>query len=283
MINSIIEITDNPEIDFSYKAVRGVHLLGLSEFPDAERQLKSCLEQLRSANLPCLSTFAENKLAGVLNVLALLRLRVERKDILGIRYLEEARYFYNKMLRESSFTPLGEAPIYAEIAATYCFQADWTTARGYYDRAIAACTKAPLYKILSAKCDIQIGDLDEARQKLNNIEIVELDRTAYVDYAFQCAALAIESRSNEDVALAKQHLDKSDPRWPYFREERDSYKIALLSQKGSSEAAESGYRIGILSGLLKYVNISPGLFGVSIDLNKIIEDFIAKRGHDATS
>jgi hypothetical protein len=50
-----------------------------------------------------------------------------------------------------------------------------------------------------------------------------------------------------------------------------------LSRKGSEERAAAGALIRLLSGVLRYANIRPGLFGVSIDLNKIIEDMIAKK------
>jgi hypothetical protein len=51
-----------------------------------------------------------------------------------------------------------------------------------------------------------------------------------------------------------------------------------LSRRGSKEIEESGRRLGFFSGTLRYVNISPGLFGVSVDVNKVIEDMISERG-----
>jgi hypothetical protein len=40
--------------------------------------------------------------------------------------------------------------------------------------------------------------------------------------------------------------------------------------------------MGIISTILRYVNISRRLFGVSVDLNKIIEDAVAKRADKTT-
>jgi tetratricopeptide (TPR) repeat protein len=209
---------------------------------------------------------------------ASIRLFLGGDHIQALRYLREARYLYNKLLRECEFTPLGEAAVYRTMADTYWFEGDWGTAGRYYDRAMASYQeRGDLYKILSAKCDIQLGELESARRKLREVDPAKLDPTEYVDYSFQYAALALKSATAEDGELAKSHLEKVAPRWPYFREARDMYRIALLSREGSKERAEAGRVISLLSGLLTYVNIRPGAFGVSVDVNKAIEDWIEKR------
>jgi len=191
--------------------------------------------------------------------------------------LEESRYLYNKLLRECDFTALGKAAAYRGMTDTYWFQADWKSARHCYELALPEYQKKnDIYRILSAKCDIQLGESEPARRKLREINAAGLDREEYSDYAFQYAALALMSGDSEDEALAKSYLENLEPRWPYFREARDRYKIALLSKKGSKERAEASRLMRLFSGILRYVNISPGFFGVSVDLNKVIEDAIAR-------
>jgi tetratricopeptide (TPR) repeat protein len=250
LADRVIELTDDTGLGFSYGALKGLHSIVIGKFRDAERQISSCIEELRTANLPSPFPFVENRLAYALTMMAFIHLLSRRVDTQAVRYLREARYLYNKLLRETRFTALGEAAIYSEMAETYCFQADWKTARQYYNLAIARYQKEDLYKVLSAKCDIQLGDVDSAGRVLREIDAAKLGPAGYTDYAFQYAALALKSGDAEDVELAKSYLDKSKPRWPYFREERDRYKIALFAEGIERDRGERP-ATGVLFGNLE--------------------------------
>ena len=280
LADRIVDLTDDPGIVFNYGALKGIYSMLLGELDDAERQISSCIEKLRTARPTRLSPFVENKLAKALATKVAIRLHSMDADIQTARDLGEARYFYNKLLKERKFTAKGEADVYVEMADTYCFEADWKLARYYYDLARQSDPEEELYKILSAKCDIQLGELQSVRCKLREVDATKLDLAGYADYAFQYAALALRSEDAEDVEYAKSYLAKTKSRWPYFREERDKYKISLLSQKRSKERVKAGRQLGMLSTILRYVNIGPGLFGVSVDLNKVIEDWAAKKEGD---
>lgn len=84
------------------------------------------------------------------------------------------------------------------------------------------------------------------------------------------------------MECAKSYLAKEESRWPYFRERRDKLIIALFAGEGSKQNPVAAPKSGVLLTILRYVNISPGLFGVSLDLNKVIEDWAAKK-KDVTS
>jgi tetratricopeptide (TPR) repeat protein len=213
--------------------LRRVYSLGLGELRDAERQMSSCIAELRIANLPRLSSFVENRLASVLAIRASLRCsHFMHQDGQATRDLEEARYLYNKMLREAELTEFGQAAIDSEMGDTYSFQEDWRAARSYYDRATDRSQQNnDIYRIMSAKCDIQLGEMGPAKRKLREVDGMKLRPMEYVDYALQYAALAIKSGNAEDVELAKRYLDQAEPRWPYFRDMRDKYRIALLSRE----------------------------------------------------
>ncbi len=277
LADRIVDLTDDPGLAFNYGALKGVYSMLLGELDDAERQISSCIEELRTARPARLSPFVENKLANALVTKASIRLHSEDADIQTARDFGEARYLYNKLLRECKFTAKGEASVYVEIADTYCFELDWKSARHYHDLARQSDQEEELYKILSAKCDIQLGELECAKRKLQNVDATKLDLAGYVDYAFEYAALAIKSEDAHDVECARRYLEKTESRWPYFREQRDKLTIAPLSRERSKGVADATTEMGLFSILLRYVNISPGLFGVSLDLNKVIEDWMEKK------
>jgi hypothetical protein len=181
------------------------------------------------------------------------------------------------LLRECKFAARGEAGVYVEMADTYCYEADWKAARHYYDLARKNNRENELYKILSAKCNTHFGELESARLKLQEVDATKLDIPGFADYAFQYAQLALTSKDAHDVECAKSFLSKVESRWPYFREQRDKFIITLLSGEGIKQVSIAEPKNGMLLKMLRYVNISPGLFGVSLDLNKVIEDWAANK------
>ena len=174
LADRIVDLTEDPGIAFNYCALKGFYSILLGELSDAERQMSRCIEELRTARAARLSPFVEKKLAMALATKAAIRLNSMDADIRTARDLGEARSLYNKLLRECKFTPRSEADIYMEMADTYCYEADWKSARHYYDLAHQSVEDDAIYTILSAKCDIHLGELKPARHKLQEVDRTKL-------------------------------------------------------------------------------------------------------------
>ncbi|MCK4819426.1 hypothetical protein KA005_26875, partial [bacterium] len=126
-----------------------------------------------------------------------------------------------------------------------------------------------LTRVFLARSACNNGECAETRQLLESIDDSLLDESERFDLAIVWALMAATSLVVGDISEAKTRLKAIEAHDPFFIQLRDQWMIALLEAKPKSE---SGKIRNLILSLNKYVILNPNLFGIGLNINRIIDD-----------
>lgn len=104
---------------------------------------------------------------------------------------------------------------------------------------------------------------------------MSLDNGLFYDYAVTWAILATITLTLDDIQAAKGYLRQAKAHWPLFLEQRDSMLIQLMELTPKTPVGKLRSLLQILN---RYVSLNPNLFGIGININRIVEDIDRKTG-----
>ncbi|MFO7773544.1 MAG: tetratricopeptide repeat protein [Dehalococcoidia bacterium] len=160
------------------------------------------------------------------------------------------------------------ADLEKSLGDCWSFLGNYDEAVRHYDASLKQ-ESADLTRIFLARAQANLGAMKAARETLLSVDSLQFDVYAHYDFAMSWACLATQSLDSEDIETAKLHLKKAQPFWPIFVSHRDSALIGLLEM--SPRKTREGFR-SLMKVLNRYVSLNPNLFGIGINVNRIVDD-----------
>jgi hypothetical protein len=125
------------------------------------------------------------------------------------------------------------------------------------------------------------GNSDEAASVLASINLATMRELLKLEYWHAAAAVAIARRDETALAKALEKLRGLDLPGLYWPKVRDHFVKEL--SKSSAPPGDTRSRLARALRLTSsYLDVKPGLFGVALNLNTVLED-IAERLEKAAS
>jgi hypothetical protein len=181
--------------------------------------------------------------------------------------------------RKGGFAAAYAAELEKAIGDCWSFLKEYDDAVMHYEASLKQ-KAADLTRVFLARAQANLGDLIASRRTLLSVDSSQLDVYAHYDFAMAWTNLAMRSLDKEDITTAKLHLKIAQAFWPIYVSERDSALIGLLEL--SPRKAKVGLRrlIGMLN---RYVSLNPNVFGIGLNLNRIVEDVGAEKQKEASN
>ncbi|MBY2937940.1 SEC-C domain-containing protein [Rhizobium leguminosarum] len=271
-LDRILEVSKDLGDQLQYRASKAVQYFLIGDARAAEELFSEVVELGRKPeNLPL------TKYQRHMYVRAFQHLGMLRHDS---KILEESISTFNEIMMDGSWTPIGQAAIYREIAECYKFLEQWhdaeTTVRTGLDL-----HDTPIDRIHLAEALLYQKKATEACAEIDRLKPAELLSPALDDYCLAYAAIAIWSEDQQRLGFAKAHLESYNPDEPYFRERRLNLLLTVnegiskqkISQDQKDASAPKG---GFLALLSKFLMVQPNFGGIGLNFNAIFEE-LAKR------
>ena len=171
-------------------------------------------------------------------------------------------------VNDKKYAAAYSAEIEKSLGDCWSFLGDYDEAVRHYEASLKQ-ESADLTRVFLARAQANLGDMKAARETLLSVNSSQFNVYAHYDFAMSWACLATRSLDSEDIETAKLHLKKAQSFWPIFISQRDSALIGLLEM--SPHKTEGGFR-SLIWILNRYVSLNPNLFGIGINLNRIVDD-----------
>jgi tetratricopeptide (TPR) repeat protein len=268
ILDRILLNTDNQSYKLQYSVLKGIAYSLINDMRYGCEIIRTAINNYVSLNERDKSPYGDYQLAHALELLGQVSNDVDsisKADLHYARILEEA-----KQLGYST-------ALLAEI--TKCI-GDCKAFLGQYKEAIRFYKESLIYdaidntKVFLARAYANDGNTDLSRQILKSINAKPFDDAFFYDYAVSWAILATHSLRPEDIEVAKVQLKVAKPHWPLFVEHKDAMLIQLME---ITPKTSTGKLRGLVDALNRYVSLNPNLFGIGININRIVED-IGRRG-----
>ena len=173
-------------------------------------------------------------------------------------------------------TPLGFAEIYWERGKLFSDHEMYNEAVQDLESSLTYSYNYPAV-IALIECYCQLDRITDAEASLNGIKDVHLPDEYQLEYLQAKAVLAIKKK---DIVIARkitEELKQLKLRELYFQRTRDKLCLNLLMSIEEGRASDS---LGILKSLgklfrglsstLQYLELKPNIFGLGINVNKIL-------------
>jgi len=246
-----------------YSCLKGVAYCLICDVEKGCQILEHAIARYRHADAEDRSLHGDHCLARALYTLGAFRQNdsIVREAITQFqRLLDEAQeHCFSADIRGQLICSIGECLV---------FVGDPQAAIESYNMSLQ--TKAePITRIYLAKAHVFAGNPAAGRQALESVKLEELSKVNHYDFAITWAVLAAATRGSGDIERAKNELRKTRSNDPLFIQQRDRSLIKLLETTPTSDV---GTFRTILRSLNRYVTLRPSIFGVGVDINKIIDD-----------
>ena len=262
LYDRILDLTTDPSHQLQYAAAKGVTVCLIGEMRKGCERLRDAVGQYRSLDVERRSQYGDFVLARVLIVLA---------ELSGDKQVASEALSEYRRLRDAAqpeeFLPSYFAELDKSLGDCHTFLGQYADAI-QCDQESLRIEDSELTKVFLARAYANSGSLSTARTLLDQITTSELRAPQLYDYAMSWAVLATVSLERPDIDLARDKLKAVKASALLFRQQRDAVVISLLEAK----AREVGTIRRTLSMLNRYVSLNPNLFGLGINLNKIVED-----------
>jgi tetratricopeptide (TPR) repeat protein len=270
VFDHILEVTDDPAYRLQYTSAKGVAFCLICELRKGCDLIQQAVHTYRGLDSTLHSNYGDFRLAQALLILA---------ELSGYRgTAREALTAYRDLLNkakavEGHFTQEYFADLAKFLGDCHSFLGEYVAAISRYEESLKL-KESPLAKIFGARAYANSGALDSARSVLEGMDTPTLSDANMCDYAFSWALLAAASLQERDISRAVQELKQTNPSAPLFVQQRD---VALIELLEAHPKQASGRTSHLLEMLNRYVSLNPNLFGIGINLNKIVEDLQKRR------
>jgi hypothetical protein len=258
IINRIIENTKQESVKLQYRVLAGINLFIIFETKEACRVIADAIVQYERLEPSKKSVYGDLQYARALETLGNISNNQE--------VLENC-----KKAVESLISQAYEAKYKSGfIEDLYKILGDVENGLGNYELAIDAYKKcsSDLNNIFLARVYCNFTNIDKAKEVLNSINIGNLDVHGKFDLALAWALIALNTFEKKDIELAKSLLKNVKTDQPYFINLRDKQLLELLEAKPKDKNTITK----VIKKLNEYITLNPNIFGVGVNINKIIED-----------
>ncbi|MCH9021391.1 MAG: tetratricopeptide repeat protein [Planctomycetes bacterium] len=261
----IIDNTQKESYILQYSVMKGMAFGIICEFNQASQIINTAIERYRGLKESKRTFYGDHKLAGALEALGGIK---ESDEILH----EAVKAFLDLIERSrgDDYTELCTADLLKSLADCY-------SRLGQYDKAVTKyCESLDLHtseltKVFLSRAYVNTGNCAKAQALLISLNEDDFTEAKVYDCAISWALLAAKSGVVSDSTTALSRLKSSRSGYPLFAQSRDAWIITLLENK---PVDNNGLK-KIVRWINRYVLFKPSIFGMGIDVNRIIEDFSA--------
>lgn len=274
ILDRIVANTKRASYVLQYTILKGIAYCLIDEIPQGCQIMAEAIAQYRRLDAAARTATGDFHLAHGIELLGEFEENptVVRDAITQYTMLQDEA-------REVGFAAAYAAEIEKSMGDCWSFLKEYDDAVMHYEASLKQ-KAADLTRVFLARAQANLGDLIASRRTLLSIDSSQLDVYAHYDFAMAWTNLAMRSLDKEDITTAKLHLKKAQAFWPIYVSERDSALIGLLEL--SPRKAKVGLRrlIGMLN---RYVSLNPNVFGIGLNLNRIVEDVGAEKLKEASN
>jgi tetratricopeptide (TPR) repeat protein len=264
VIDRILQNTRKESVRLQYRVIKALKYYLICQPAEGRKIFENALSAFRELPEEKKSAYGKYQFAHALETYGTAE---SKRDI-----LEEGRTTVQTLIEEADgkFTNLHFADLHKLLG-------DIEAALENYDSAIAAYSnslllnRSPLTEVFFARVICKVGRRGESRELLQAIDDTVFQPPERFDLAISWATLAATSLDHEDIGEATTRLKSIKASDPLFIQLRDQWLIELLEVKAQTRAAGGSLR-NLLRSLNKYVILRPNIFGIGIDLNRVISD-----------
>lgn len=263
ILDRIISNTPKPSVQLQYRVLKATKYYLVCQRADANRMFEEAISNFDKLPEAKKSWYGKLHLA---HALELYGKAANRKDL-----LDRGRQTVRDMIREAERQHY--PPEY--IGELHQLLGDLEESLGNHGDAVNAYSisldrnPSELTKVFLVRSICNSGNYDEARKMLASIDDTSLREAGRFDLAISYALLAATTLLTSDLQEAKRRLKEIDAHDPVFVQLRDQWMIDLLEAKPKSEP---GKLRTLIRSLNKYVTLNPNLFGLGVNINRIIDD-----------
>lgn len=263
-IRQLLSVTKKAGDRLQYECLAAIDHFLINDKSSAKRLLNLALENFRSS-----SSFSSSSLYTRQRYASALELDGNLNE--NENSTNESIEVFRTLAIHPDLNDSAKAEIYKQLGELYRSRGRHESASECFTNSIELQPMA-ICQIFLASSLVSTEALNDARDVLQLIEPMELNHEEKIDYAYTWFELAYKSSQNFDVGKALYFLREADTAIPYFLQLRNEMIIDLLDLKAGIHRKIDSTIWQKLEGLTKYVNLKPGMFGLSVDLNKIISE-----------
>ena len=260
LIDRILAITHKEDYILQYASFKGISYCLIGEIKDGCNMIDNAITRYKNCAAEKKTDYGNCFIASNIAIIGMFKNDTKR--------ISESIEIYVNQLGSKSWTDSGISMLTYEIAKCYSCLGKHDEAIKYYKMSLEK-KSSELTKIFFARSLINSGDVNEGRKLLSSIQKDDFDDAANYDLAISWSILAFNSKEKEDIECAKAIVREAKGRYLLFENEKNEVLLNLNELKPTSSDT---FIKKALKSLNRYILLQPNVFGIGIDINKIIED-----------
>lgn len=260
IIDAIIENTDDEATKLQYRVLEGINLFQIFENRDACEIIYSAIKKYDA-----LGEREKSTRGDFYSVYSIFHLGVFSGSN---EILENCKSRTINIIKKSQDKGFKDA----FIKDLHKLLGDIEFALGNFEGSIIAYRKciSNVNKIFLAKSYCFLDDVDTGKDLLTTVDVASLDDNGKYDFAFTWSKIALKTLNASDMHYAKKLLKETTCGLdsPYFVRIRDEFLIEILEAKPEDKSKAKK----LLMKMNEYLILNPNMFGIGININKIIDD-----------
>lgn len=263
IIDRILANTQKESVLLQYRVVKAINYYLVCQQADGDKLLEEAISKFSELPADKKSSYGKLKFAHALEIYG--------KATNQQKVLEQGREVAIGLIREANqqhFTAIYLADLHRLLG-------DFDEGLGNHCNAINAFSTSlelnpsELTKVFLARSFCNDGQCNKAKEVLESIDHTLLDKPGKFDLAISWSIVAATSLNENDLGEAKARLKTIEANDPVFIQIRDRWTIDLLE---ATPKSEPGKIRRLIRSLNKYVSLNPNLFGIGLNINRIIDD-----------
>jgi len=263
IIDRILANTQKESVLLQYRVFKAINYYLVCQQADGDKLLEEAISKFSELSADKKSSYGKLKFAHALEIYG--------KATIQQKVLEQGREVAIGLIREANeehFTAIYLADLHRLLG-------DFDEGLGNHRNAIKAFSTSlelnpsELTKVFLARSFCNDGQCNKAKELLESIDHTILDKPGKFDLAISWSIVAATSLNENDLGEAKARLKAIEANDPVFIQIRDRWMIDLLE---ATPKSEPGKIRRFIRSLNKYVSLNPNLFGIGININRIIDD-----------
>jgi tetratricopeptide (TPR) repeat protein len=273
IIDRIIENTVSESVKLQYRVLKAVKYYLVCQDDEANRIFEDAFARFEALSIEKQSTYGRVHFAQALEIYG--------KAGFGTEALEKSKAHSVALIAEAQKNNYNAM----HIGNLQRLLGDCQEALGDHEAAKDSYTESfqtypnEVTKLFLARAACNAGQLDSARGHLKDADEEALDEAGRFDLAISWALLAAKSLRITDIETAKAKMRAVSAKDPVFIQLRDRWTIDLLEIKPTAEPGKIRRLIRRLNG---WVTLNPSLFGIGLNINKIIDEIDRATDQDET-
>lgn len=263
--NKIIELTDSESTRFHYRFLVAMQYFLLNEPGRAEKLAREAIDEYENRPIGKRDIYGRRLLG-----MAVMQLGQILKDEATLR---KAIELLVAEVDEERYKSTAIAEIWMQVGDCYHMLGEFYMAEKLYHRSLAV-ESTDLTRIYLARVQLALGRHDRAKEILDALVPVAMNKHNHFDYAIVRCDVALLTKNTSDIKSALELIKGVSSNDPYFKDLIQGLIVALYELQVGKKANNVN---SILARINRYVTLNPNVAGIGINLNAMIEDYLDKK------